>query len=133
MKSQVFAQVSRLFKDAPELMEEFKAFLPEVLGPHSQSGPGLIGIMPHPSAVATPPVAWDHGESAPAPVEKAKAPSRRRKRVSEKEQLPPASQGQSKAGGSRVRVVAWSVFRILTWFIFRVIEHEESETESQQA
>lgn len=32
LQSQVYAQVARLFKDSPELMEEFKDFLPEALG-----------------------------------------------------------------------------------------------------
>lgn len=97
--------MSRLFKDAPELMDEFKAFLPEALGPSSQFGAGMVGIMPHPGAASTPPVAWDHPEITSAPVEKAKAPSRRRKRVSDKEQLAPSTQTQTKASGSRVCVI----------------------------
>ncbi len=91
----MFAQVSRLFKDAPELMEEFKDFLPEMLGPSAQRE-GLVGIMPHPSQSS----GWDHPE--PAPVEKAK-PSRRRKRAADKEPVSSQSQAATKAANSRVR------------------------------
>ncbi|KAI0688140.1 hypothetical protein BC835DRAFT_1285352 [Cytidiella melzeri] len=94
--SQVYAQVSRLFKNAPELLEEFQRFLPEAMGLPSQPG-GLIGIMPHPSAAGGASSGWDHAPDAPA-VEKAKAPSRRRKRVAEKE--PPPSQTQALKGSN---------------------------------
>lgn len=130
-KSQVFAQVSRLFKDAPELMEEFKAFLPEVLGP-SSSGAGLIGIMPHPSAAATQPAGWDHGETVTAPAEKVKAPSRRRKRVSDKDSLLP--QAPAKASGGRVRattVVFSPPIEVVSDLLSpRATEHEKGEAES---
>ncbi|KAI0078868.1 hypothetical protein K474DRAFT_1770646, partial [Panus rudis PR-1116 ss-1] len=84
--SQVFAQVSVLFKDAPDLMQEFKAFLPEAIGPSAQQG-GLIGIMPHPTAGPST-ATWDQAESASNAGDKTKAPTRRRKRGVEKE--PPA-------------------------------------------
>ena len=65
-------------------MEEFGNFLPEAMGP----GPaqhGLVGIMPHPVAVAPPSANWDQGtETLPASTEKPKPP-RRRKRGPEKE------------------------------------------------
>ena len=95
LQSQVYAQVARLFRDAPELMEEFKTFLPEALG-HNAPGPsGLVEIMPLPAA-PSPSAAWDVPDAPP--VEKAtKAPARRRKRAADKEANAPA-----KAAGSRV-------------------------------
>ena len=84
MQTPVLAQVSALFKNDPDLMEEFGNFLPEAMGP----GPaqhGLVGIMPHPVAVAPPSANWDQGtETPPAGTEKPKPP-RRRKRGPEKE------------------------------------------------
>lgn len=68
-----------LFKNAPDLMEEFRDFLPDAMG-HRALHAGLIGIMPHPSAGPPPPGNWDQGtETPPTNVEKPKA-SRRRKR-----------------------------------------------------
>ncbi|KAJ3524043.1 hypothetical protein NM688_g8631 [Phlebia brevispora] len=93
--TQVFVQVSRLFKDAPDLMEEFKDFLPEAV-PSVQPTPGLPGIMPHPQAAEAPQPGWEHPESpAPVPDKVTKAPSRRRKRAADKELAAP------KAGGGR--------------------------------
>lgn len=94
-----------LFKNAPDLMEEFKDFLPEAMGPGAQHG-GLIGIMPHPAgpggASAT---GWDLAAAPSANAEgdkTAKAPaSRRRKRVTDKEPPPPP---QQKAGTGRVNM-----------------------------
>jgi paired amphipathic helix protein Sin3a len=97
LQSQVYAQVARLFRNAPDLMEEFKDFLPEALGHTVQPQGGLIGIMPHPAG-PTPPSAWDAPDAPLTGIEKAtKAPSRRRKRATDKE---PAQ--QPKASGSRV-------------------------------
>ena len=95
-QSQVYTQVARLFKEAPDLMEEFKAFLPDAFG-HMQSVPGLLGIMPQPSGIDASGPNWDRPES-PAPVvdKVAKAPNRRRKRVDKEPAAPKA------AGGSRV-------------------------------
>ncbi|KAH8099312.1 hypothetical protein BXZ70DRAFT_943231 [Cristinia sonorae] len=95
--SQVFAQVSMLFKNAPDLMEEFKDFLPEAMGPGAQHT-GLIGIMPHPTGPG-----WDPA-GGPSPMvdggEKAAKvpPSRRRKRAADKEPVAPPPQ---KAGTGR--------------------------------
>lgn len=73
-----------LFKNAPDLMEEFRDFLPEAMG-HGSLHAGLIGIMPHPTAGPPPSSTWDQGtETPPANAEKPKAP-RRRKRGPEKE------------------------------------------------
>ncbi|EKM61386.1 uncharacterized protein PHACADRAFT_134990 [Phanerochaete carnosa HHB-10118-sp] len=93
--SQVYAQVARLFRDAPDLMEEFKDFLPEALGHSIQPQSGLVGIMPHPAAPTSPPT-WDLPDAPLTGMEKAtKAPNRRRKRAVDKDTT------QSKAGGSR--------------------------------
>ncbi|GJE87693.1 hypothetical protein PsYK624_037760 [Phanerochaete sordida] len=91
--SQVYAQVARLFRDAPDLIEEFKDFLPEALGHSVQPQSGLIGIMPHPAA-PTPPSTWDVPD-APIQEKTSKAPSRRRKRAADKDAT------QAKAGGNR--------------------------------
>ncbi|KAL6304795.1 hypothetical protein BKA93DRAFT_817270 [Sparassis latifolia] len=92
--SQVYAQVQMLFKDAPDLMNEFKDFLPEAMAPSVQPT-GLVGIMPHPVSSSGP---WTQGEPSTAPPEKvSKAPNRRRKRAADKET--PATQ----KGGSRAK------------------------------
>ncbi|KAI0347668.1 hypothetical protein BDW22DRAFT_1319555 [Trametopsis cervina] len=96
--SQVFAQVSRLFKDTPDLMEEFKAFLPATLGPIPPYGPGgLVGIMPHPTNGHGGPAGWDMDGPV---VEKPKAPSRRKKRALDKE---PSTQLQAATKGTGSR------------------------------
>ncbi|KAI0784958.1 hypothetical protein C8Q75DRAFT_776889 [Abortiporus biennis] len=99
--SQVYAQVSMLFKNAPDLMEEFKDFLPSATNPSAQHA-GLIGIMPHPAAAISSPNVWDQAPETPlaltAGSEKGtKAPARRRKRATDKD----AATGP-KAGPSRV-------------------------------
>lgn len=97
-QSQVYAQVARLFRDAPDLMEEFKDFLPEALGHSIQPQSGLVGIMPHPAAPPQPST-WDVPDAPLTGMEKTtKAPNRRRKRAADKDAAPT----QPKAGGSRV-------------------------------
>ncbi|CCL98092.1 uncharacterized protein FIBRA_00086 [Fibroporia radiculosa] len=92
--SQVFAQVQMLFKDAPDLMSEFRDFLPEALAPSSHHS-GLVGILPHPTGGASP---WSQAEVAAPTSDKAtKAPSRRRKRAVEKE-----APGTQKGPGGRI-------------------------------
>ncbi|KZT08526.1 uncharacterized protein LAESUDRAFT_648466 [Laetiporus sulphureus 93-53] len=92
--SQVYAQVQMLFKNAPDLMEEFRDFLPEALAPATQSV-GLVGILPHPTGG---PGAWSQGEASTSTGEKGRTPTRRRKRAPEKE-VP----GAQKTVGGRVR------------------------------
>ncbi|KDQ63138.1 hypothetical protein JAAARDRAFT_119201 [Jaapia argillacea MUCL 33604] len=89
-ESQVYVQVQMLFRDSPELMREFKDFLPEVSGPQA---PGSIGILPQ--LQGGPPLAapsWSQQDPPPAPSDKldnkAKAPPKRRKRPVEKETTP---------------------------------------------
>jgi paired amphipathic helix protein Sin3a len=57
-----------LFKDAPDLLEEFKDFLPEILNPSSTTQSTTPWIQPD-----------------PLPDKSAKAGSRRKKRVAEKD------------------------------------------------
>ncbi|KZT74953.1 hypothetical protein DAEQUDRAFT_720143 [Daedalea quercina L-15889] len=92
--SQVYAQVQMLFKDAPDLMQEFRDFLPEAFGPSAQQA-GLIGILPQ---LPNPSSPWGQADGPPSTSadKVAKAPTRRRKRVAEKE---PA--GIQKAAGGR--------------------------------
>ncbi|THH20510.1 hypothetical protein EW146_g864 [Bondarzewia mesenterica] len=82
MMQDVYVQVQVLFKDAPDLLSEFKDFLPEITGTSIMSG-NLIGILPHPqapsSAVGS---VWSHEAGG---RKDALPPSRRRKRELAKE------------------------------------------------
>lgn len=96
-QSQVYAQVARLFRDAPDLMEEFKDFLPDALG-HTIQVPaaGLVGIMPHPAAQGSTST-WDVPDASTSGIEKpVKPPARRRKRAADKDAnaLPKAATGR---------------------------------------
>ncbi|KAI9057085.1 hypothetical protein FKP32DRAFT_1584352 [Trametes sanguinea] len=93
-QSQVYAQVQMLFKDAPDLMDEFKDFLPEASAPPGPPA-GLVGILPQPTA--GPGVSGSFGPPEPAQAEKAaKTQSRRRKRP-EKEPAAPAKPASGRA------------------------------------
>jgi paired amphipathic helix protein Sin3a len=83
-----------LFKDAPDLLEEFKDFLPEAIGPHAPMV-STIGIHPIPagggSGIAPP---WDQQDLPSGVVDKSKKVSvqpRRRRRYAEKESTPISS------------------------------------------
>ncbi|KAJ6601223.1 histone deacetylase complex, SIN3 component [Mycena vulgaris] len=77
--SQVYVQVQHLFKDAPDLLGEFKAFLPEMLG-----GQGGLVILPQSSSVP-----WPQPDGAiDKPVKKPVPPPKRKKRVMEKDPTP---------------------------------------------
>ncbi|KAJ7242561.1 hypothetical protein B0H12DRAFT_1132175 [Mycena haematopus] len=77
--SQVYVQVQHLFKDAPDLLSEFKAFLPEMLG-----GQGGLVILPQPSGAP-----WPQSDpSLDKPVKKPAQPAKRKKRVLEKDPTP---------------------------------------------
>ncbi|KAI8981231.1 hypothetical protein BD414DRAFT_492058 [Trametes punicea] len=95
-QSQVYAQVQMLFKDAPDLMDEFKDFLPEAAAPPAHPA-GLVGILPQPTAGPGMPGSFVQPE--PLQADKAaKTQSRRRKRP-EKEPAAP----QKAAGGRAVK------------------------------
>ncbi|EIN13854.1 hypothetical protein PUNSTDRAFT_110022 [Punctularia strigosozonata HHB-11173 SS5] len=100
--SQVYAQVQMLFKDAPDLLEEFKNFLPTENG--ASGAGGLVGILPHPpgGSIVGPASGW----TGDAPVQanekastSARAPAKRRKRAAEKEPtpVPPARQANNRS------------------------------------
>ena len=109
LQSQVYAQVYRLFKDAPDLMDEFKDFLPEALGQSIPQQSGLVGIMPHPTGHPSA-GGWDvQDTSFPGPDKAVKAPNRRRKRAADKE---PAQ--QQKAATSRVSCFVFIIAQSLT-------------------
>lgn len=78
-------------------MQEFRDFLPEAFGPSAQQA-GLIGILPQPPNTPSP---WGQvdGPSSTSNEKGAKAPSRRRKRVGDKEPV-----GTQKAAGGRVSI-----------------------------
>ena len=79
-----------LFQDAPDLLEEFRDFLPEAL--NTQIPPaGLVGIIPQQQNGS-----WNPPPDNQQPEKPAKAVSRRKKRAAEKE-VP------TKAASSRVR------------------------------
>ncbi|EMD41871.1 hypothetical protein CERSUDRAFT_42152 [Gelatoporia subvermispora B] len=94
--SQVYAQVQMLFKDAPDLMAEFKDFLPEAMPPAAQQA-GLASILPQNAGTTS---AWTAVEGTPTTVEKAKPSSRRRKRGPEKE---PAASAQKASSGRVIK------------------------------
>ena len=97
-QSQVYAQVQMLFKDAPDLMDEFKDFLPEAAAPPTHPA-GLVGILPQPTAGPGMPGSFGQPDSAQA-EKTTKQPTRRRKRP-EKEPAAP-----QKTAGGRVRARA---------------------------
>lgn len=84
-----------LFKDAPDLMDEFKDFLPEAAPPAQPAG--VVGILPQP--MAGPGVSGSFPPPEPSSAEKgAKQPSRRRKR--EKEPVVPQKPSGGRVGHS---------------------------------
>ncbi|KAJ3778271.1 hypothetical protein FB446DRAFT_658434 [Lentinula raphanica] len=88
--SQVYVQVQVLFKDAPDLLAEFKDFLPEVTGGLSHPGNGAPMGMPSGSGPSSQP--WnnpnDSGSPEKAPKKAVNSGAKRKKRVSEKEPTP---------------------------------------------
>ncbi|KAJ3857305.1 hypothetical protein EV368DRAFT_71125 [Lentinula lateritia] len=105
--SQVYVQVQILFKDAPDLLAEFKDFLPEITGgiPH----PGNA-MLPPPSGAGPSSQPWSNpNDSAPVSPEKVSkkpvAPGvKRKKRVMEKEPTPapPSKPAPSRAKKPKV-------------------------------
>ncbi|KAJ7762381.1 histone deacetylase complex, SIN3 component [Mycena maculata] len=76
--SQVYVQVQHLFKDAPDLLGEFKAFLPEMIG-----GQGGLVILPQSSSAP-----WPQPDVADKPAKKAAPPPPKRKKRIEKDPTP---------------------------------------------
>ncbi|KAJ7201426.1 histone deacetylase complex, SIN3 component [Mycena pura] len=74
--SQVYVQVQHLFKDAPDLLGEFKAFLPEISG-----GQNMV-VLPQPPSV------WPQSEVVDKALKKSVQPAKRKKRILEKDPTP---------------------------------------------
>ena len=89
-----------LFKDAPDLLEEFKDFLPEALSNHLPP-PSLVGVISQQNGSWNPPPDTQQVEK---PV---KSVSRRKKRVADKEV-------STKAAPSRVRYEMCRDLRLYT-------------------
>ncbi|KAG0702743.1 hypothetical protein DFH29DRAFT_920208 [Suillus ampliporus] len=82
--SQVYVQVQVLFKDAQDLLSEFKDFLPEASMALGHSG--AVGILPQPTSGPGVPAPWvDAGDKS---GKKAQLPSKKRRKVPEKESTP---------------------------------------------
>lgn len=128
LQSQVYVQVQVLFKDAPDLLAEFKDFLPEITGgiPH----PGNA-IMPPPSGAGPSSQPWNNSnDSAPVSPEKVSkkpvAPGvKRKKRVIEKEPTPAPP---SKPAPSRV----CDHIDIPTWFNYFLSPGQKTQNCSQR-
>ena len=96
---QVYAQVQLLFKDAPDLLGEFKKFLPELMNASGMDA-SFAGIMP-----AT--VSGSSGPWPPEPVASSSAvskggvpPSRRRKREPVPKETPQSKSEQARVSPS---------------------------------
>ena len=85
-----------LFKDAPDLMDEFKDFLPEAVPPIHP--PGVVGILPQPTTGPGMPGSFAPPE--PPAAEKSTKPQNKRSRKRPDPAPPP------KAAGGRVSVRA---------------------------
>ncbi|KAG1757835.1 hypothetical protein EDB19DRAFT_1624058 [Suillus lakei] len=80
--SQVYVQVQVLFKDAQDLLSEFKDFLPEV----SMALNGAVGILPQPTSGPGVPAPWvDAGDKS---GKKTQLPPKKRRKAPEKETTP---------------------------------------------
>ncbi|KAG6849975.1 hypothetical protein H0H93_002977 [Arthromyces matolae] len=100
-QSQVYVQVQLLFKDAPDLLAEFKDFLPDATPAQNQG----LAVSPQPIPPIQNSTTWTAPEtqsSSPAekPVKKPSVPSKRKKRGAEKEPTPVPS---TKPGPSRAK------------------------------
>lgn len=89
LQPSVYTQVQVLFKDAPDLLAEFKDFLPEIGMMHS----GGIPIIPHPitGTSGAPTSSWNVPPDA-SPEKPSKKPgqqpAKRKKRVPDKDTTP---------------------------------------------
>ncbi|KAL0951709.1 hypothetical protein HGRIS_008384 [Hohenbuehelia grisea] len=89
--SQVYVQVQMLFKDAPDLLDEFKDFLPEVLGIPSVHPAGSANVPSPSTAQGVTPPQWTQPEMSSAAdkaPKRAAAPKRKKRPVAEKETTP---------------------------------------------
>src|SRR5688572_27113165 len=79
MQSQVYVQVEMLFKDAPDLLAEFKDFLPDAIGPGGMH-PGALAMLPQTMSGG-----WPPGDASPPMASRKGVQSKRRKKFPEKE------------------------------------------------
>ncbi|KAG6876148.1 hypothetical protein C0992_000678 [Termitomyces sp. T32_za158] len=88
-QSQVYVQVQLLFKDAPDLLAEFKDFLPEAVAGQNQ-GPAILPQPVASGSVSTWVAPENNQSSSPGEktIKKAAVPSKRKKRGAEKEPTP---------------------------------------------
>ncbi|KAH0591154.1 hypothetical protein H2248_001252 [Termitomyces sp. 'cryptogamus'] len=89
-QSQVYVQVQLLFKDAPDLLAEFKDFLPEAAATGQNQS---LAILPQPVVSGSASTTWvaseNQSSSPPEKIAKKPAvPSKRKKRGAEKEPTP---------------------------------------------
>ncbi|KAK2461462.1 hypothetical protein APHAL10511_005925 [Amanita phalloides] len=100
----VYLQVQLLFKDAPELLAEFRDFLPEVasLVP-SQNG---VVILPQPGSQLGPTSGWNQQDvpvSGSSLAKKTVATAKRRKRLTEKDSTPAPSDKLTQNRNKRIK------------------------------
>lgn len=98
--------VQALFKDAPELLAEFKDFLPEALG-SGMAPAGVAGILPQPVGGSNTGSSWGQGGPSTSGtmdkvVKKQVPPSKRRKRPADKDLTPVPP--PTKVVSTRVRI-----------------------------
>ncbi|KAF5368328.1 hypothetical protein D9758_002152 [Tetrapyrgos nigripes] len=100
--SQVYIQVQQLFKDAPDLLTEFKDFLPEIVGGNSIVGPSM-SLPPGGPAAGPSSQPWQQSDT-PVPGSPDKSPKKvplpvKRRKRAEKEPtpVPPTKPAPSRA------------------------------------
>ncbi|KAF8846145.1 hypothetical protein BDN67DRAFT_986507 [Paxillus ammoniavirescens] len=93
--SQVYAQVQVLFKDAPDLLAEFKDFLPEASMAFSVQS-GVVSILPQATAGPGIPAPWNDGSSEKDKNgKKAALPAAKRRRKGPEKDTTPAPPSRS--------------------------------------
>ena len=113
MFAQVYAQVQILFKDNPDLLHEFKDFLPAASGGMARAVGGAANSPAGDAAFSDSP-AEKRGKADTS----TQSTSKRKKRAAEKDlpMLPSTSSGNAKAGANRVSYVAFhALYEKLTY------------------
>ena len=101
IQSQVYAQVQLLFKDAPDLLSEFKDFLPEASMAFAAPG-GVASILPQSALGPGIPPQWSDMDKDKVGKKPVVAPPKKRRKAPEKDTTPVPP---SRSIVSRVRVV----------------------------
>jgi paired amphipathic helix protein Sin3a len=117
----VHGQVRTLFKDAPDLLHEFKDFLPDApLQPGFSSGG--MGVLPLPTGISDGlSFPWQKQElgSSPADRKKPTTTPKRKKRLVDKESTPVTA---TKGAQNRVCLQILFVLGVLKFFSFQVTD-----------